>query len=148
MLMIPILFLGLHRFGCYLQEQHVGGGHTDCGGDFSDGINPTGGPWQETEKGKGGHEAGKAILASLSHHLFLMLNTLAFSISTQIILKLVYLRKLYFEIVVPQFQWWQHMARRFGHSRLKIMSSFVRVHGCSFSLPLAFVLPDIVLTTK
>ncbi|KAK0583315.1 hypothetical protein LWI29_035624 [Acer saccharum] len=69
---------------------------------FQTGINPPGGAWQETEKRKGGHEAGKAIMASLkvSYHLFLMLNTLAFSISTQIILMLVYHRKLYFEVVV------------------------------------------------
>ena len=68
---------------------------------FQTGINPPGGAWQETKEG---HEAGRAILASLHHHLpynlFLILNTLAFSMSTQIILMLVYHRKLYFEVVV------------------------------------------------
>ncbi|KAK3195240.1 hypothetical protein Dsin_026550 [Dipteronia sinensis] len=68
---------------------------------FQTGINPPGRAWQET---KDGHEAGRAILASLHHHLpynlFLILNTLAFSMSTQIILMLVYHRRLYFEVVV------------------------------------------------
>ncbi|KAK3195238.1 hypothetical protein Dsin_026548 [Dipteronia sinensis] len=71
---------------------------------FQTGINPPGGAWQDT---KDGHEAGKAIIAS-SHHslpycpynLFLILNTLAFSMSTQIILMLVYHKRLYFEVVV------------------------------------------------
>ncbi|KAK0581447.1 hypothetical protein LWI29_013933 [Acer saccharum] len=100
---------------------------------FQTGISPPGGAWQGTE---GGHEAGKAIMASLnvSYHMFLILNTLAFSISTQLILILVYHKKFYFEIVVatvsmvairPQFPWWQLMARRFGHSLLIKMSSFV-----------------------
>ncbi|TXG62484.1 hypothetical protein EZV62_009478 [Acer yangbiense] len=68
---------------------------------FQTGINPPGGAWQDTKEG---HEAGRAILSSLHHHLpynlFLILNTLAFSMSTQIILMLVYHRKLYFEVVV------------------------------------------------
>ncbi|TXG62486.1 hypothetical protein EZV62_009480 [Acer yangbiense] len=73
---------------------------------FQTGINPPGGAWQETKDGEDGHlqEVGKAILSSLNHHvpynLFLILNTLAFSMSTQIILMLVYHEKLYFEIVV------------------------------------------------
>ncbi|KAK0581994.1 hypothetical protein LWI29_020220 [Acer saccharum] len=72
---------------------------------FQTGINPPGGAWQETKDGEYGHqEAGKAILSSLHNHvpynLFLILNTLAFSMSTQIILMLVYHEKLYFEIVV------------------------------------------------
>ncbi|KAK0580647.1 hypothetical protein LWI29_004625 [Acer saccharum] len=66
---------------------------------FQTGINPPGGAWQET---KDEHEAGKAIFASrkIPFHIFLILNTLAFSMSTQIILSLVYHRKLYFEVVV------------------------------------------------
>ncbi|KAK0580948.1 hypothetical protein LWI29_007989 [Acer saccharum] len=74
---------------------------------FQTGINPPGGVWQETTNGEEGRqrqEAGKAILSSLHNHvpynLFLILNTLAFSMSTQIILVLVYHEKLYFEIVV------------------------------------------------
>ncbi|KAK3195236.1 hypothetical protein Dsin_026546 [Dipteronia sinensis] len=71
---------------------------------FQTGINPPGGVWQDNEDG---HEAGKAIFASSHKHLqyfpynlFLILNTLAFSMSTQIILMLVYHDRLYFEIVV------------------------------------------------
>ncbi|KAI9180126.1 hypothetical protein LWI28_001490 [Acer negundo] len=66
---------------------------------FQTGINPPGGAWEET---KDGHEAGKAIFAchKIPFHIFLILNTLAFSMSTQIILRLVYNRKLYFEVVV------------------------------------------------
>ncbi|KAI9181986.1 hypothetical protein LWI28_020785 [Acer negundo] len=68
---------------------------------FQTGINPPGGAWQETKEG---HQAGRAILSSLHHHvpynLFLILNTLAFSMSTQIVLMLVYNRRLYFEVVV------------------------------------------------
>ncbi|KAI9182490.1 hypothetical protein LWI28_025874 [Acer negundo] len=71
---------------------------------FQTGISPPGGAWQENKVEPGGHETGKAILASNHFHLpynfFLILNTLAFSMSTQIILMLVYHRKLYFEIVV------------------------------------------------
>ncbi|KAK3195242.1 hypothetical protein Dsin_026552 [Dipteronia sinensis] len=69
---------------------------------FQTGINPPGGAWQETVKGKGGHDAGKAVMAShnIPYHMFLILNTLAFSTSTQLILILVYLEKFYFEIVV------------------------------------------------
>ncbi|KAI9180163.1 hypothetical protein LWI28_001892 [Acer negundo] len=69
---------------------------------FQTGINPPGGAWQDTKVEPGGHEAGKAILASLHlpYNLFLILNTLAFSMSTQIILMLVYNKKLYFEVVV------------------------------------------------
>ncbi|KAK0583134.1 hypothetical protein LWI29_033689 [Acer saccharum] len=67
---------------------------------FQTGIAPPGGAWQDNK----GHEAGKAILASnhfhLPYNLFLILNTLAFSMSTQIILMPVYHRKLYFEVVV------------------------------------------------
>ncbi|KAK0581068.1 hypothetical protein LWI29_009617 [Acer saccharum] len=71
---------------------------------FQTGINPPGGAWQDTKSEPDRHEAGRAILASLHHHLpynlFLILNTLAFSMSTQIILMLVYHRRLYFEVVV------------------------------------------------
>ncbi|TXG62488.1 hypothetical protein EZV62_009482 [Acer yangbiense] len=69
---------------------------------FQTGINPPGGAWQDTKVEPGGHEAGKAILAylHLPYNLFLILNTLAFSMSTQIILMLVYNKKLYFEVVV------------------------------------------------
>ncbi|KAK3195234.1 hypothetical protein Dsin_026544 [Dipteronia sinensis] len=69
---------------------------------FQTGINPSGGAWQDTKVEPGGHEAGKAILASLHlpYNSFLILNTLAFSMSTQIILMLVYNKTLYFEVVV------------------------------------------------
>ncbi|KAI9180150.1 hypothetical protein LWI28_001770 [Acer negundo] len=66
---------------------------------FQIGISPPGAAWQDT---KDGHEAGKAIMASLKipYHMFLILNTLAFSTSTQLILILIYHEKFYFEIVV------------------------------------------------
>ncbi|KAL5866188.1 hypothetical protein ACOSQ3_003702 [Xanthoceras sorbifolium] len=66
------------------------------------GINPPGGAWQDSKEGAGGHEAGRAILASLHfpYNLFLILNTLAFSMSTQLILVLLYHKKLYFEALV------------------------------------------------
>ncbi|TXG62493.1 hypothetical protein EZV62_009487 [Acer yangbiense] len=68
--------------------------------DRSNIISGIGCAWQDNK----GHEAGKAILASnhfhLPYNLFLILNTLAFSMSTQIILMLVYHKKLYFEVVV------------------------------------------------
>ncbi|TXG62482.1 hypothetical protein EZV62_009476 [Acer yangbiense] len=62
---------------------------------FQTGFSPPGGAWQGTE---GGHEARKAIMASLkvSYHMFLILNSLAFSIyiySAHLIL-------VYHEIVV------------------------------------------------
>ncbi|KAK0582341.1 hypothetical protein LWI29_024428 [Acer saccharum] len=66
---------------------------------FQVGMSPPGGTWQEN---KDMHEAGKAILASykIPFHMLLILNTLAFSTSTQLILILVYHKKFYFEIVV------------------------------------------------
>ncbi|KAK0582174.1 hypothetical protein LWI29_022345 [Acer saccharum] len=66
---------------------------------FQTGISPPGSTWQDN---KDGHEPGKAIFAchKISFHIFLILNTLAFSMSTQIILMLVYHEKLHFEIVV------------------------------------------------
>ncbi|KAL5799048.1 hypothetical protein ACOSQ2_003868 [Xanthoceras sorbifolium] len=86
---------------------------------FQTGINPPGGTWDgNDEKGnetgiippvgawqnndEKGHEAGKAILARLrfQYHVFLVLNTLAFSMSTQLILVLLYHKKLYFEVLV------------------------------------------------
>ncbi|KAH7576178.1 hypothetical protein JRO89_XS01G0006800 [Xanthoceras sorbifolium] len=69
---------------------------------FQTGITPPGGAWQDTKEGSGGHEAGRAILASLHFpfNLFLILNTLAFSMSTQLMLVLLYHKKLYFEVLV------------------------------------------------
>ncbi|KAH7576180.1 hypothetical protein ACOSP7_003691 [Xanthoceras sorbifolium] len=69
---------------------------------FQTGIKPPGGTWQKTHEGDPRHQAGKAILAGLTfpYHVFLVLNTLAFSMSTQLILVLVYHKKLYFEVVV------------------------------------------------
>ncbi|KAH7576179.1 hypothetical protein JRO89_XS01G0007300 [Xanthoceras sorbifolium] len=66
---------------------------------FQTGINPPGGAWQDTKEG-----AGRAILASLHfpYNLFLILNTLAFSMSTQQILVLLYPKKLYFEAPVAR----------------------------------------------
>ncbi|KAK3195237.1 hypothetical protein Dsin_026547 [Dipteronia sinensis] len=71
---------------------------------FQTGISPPGGAWQDDDNG---HEPGKAILARLKvpYHIFLILNTLAFSTSIQIILSLVYEMTrqnmtLYFEVVV------------------------------------------------
>ncbi|KAH7576174.1 hypothetical protein JRO89_XS01G0006400 [Xanthoceras sorbifolium] len=69
---------------------------------FQTGITPPGGAWQDT---KDGHEAGRAILASLHwpFRLLLILNTLAFSMSTQLMLVLVNHEKLYFEVLVATF---------------------------------------------
>ncbi|GLU09288.1 hypothetical protein SLE2022_261540 [Rubroshorea leprosula] len=56
---------------------------------FQAGMNPPGGLWQDTQEGEDGHVAGCAIFAhrkQAAYYVFLFFNTLAFLISTFIIL--------------------------------------------------------------